>query len=99
MFHQLTILLPVASPRRPPKVIMGVRQAKYKKNIVATDCIANASVKSLMYQGSFLFTSLIRPPNNLEEKPLFEKEKIYMFKKRKGKKTTLFYCYSYIYLA
>lgn len=44
--NQLTILLPVASPRRPPKVIMGVRQAKYRKIIEAIDCRAKASVKS-----------------------------------------------------
>lgn len=67
-FYQLTILSPVASPRRPPKVMMGVKHAKYKKNVEATDCNAKASVKSLRYQGSFLFTSLIRPPNNLKEK-------------------------------
>lgn len=61
----LTIFLPVASPSRPPKVIIGAKQAKYKKIIVAIDCNAKASLKSLRYQGALRFISLMRPPNNL----------------------------------
>lgn len=62
----LTMRSSVASPRSPPNVMIGVRHAKYRKKMDATDCNANASLKSLKYQGSFLFTSLINPPNSLE---------------------------------
>lgn len=72
----------MASPRRPPKVMMGVKHAKYKKNVEATDCKAKASVKSLIYQGSFLFTSLIRPPNNLKENKIHTYIFVYIIYKR-----------------
>ena len=34
----LTILLSVADPKRPPKVMIGAKQAKYIKNRDAIDC-------------------------------------------------------------
>jgi len=43
------MLLPVAWPKRPPNVIMGDRQAKYKKIQEAMHCRASASLKSDQY--------------------------------------------------
>lgn len=71
------MLFPVASPNNPPNVMIGVKHAKYKKKIEATDWRAKASLKSLIYHGSFRFKSLARPPNNLldnkETKSIFQK--------------------------
>lgn len=60
------MLLSVASPRRPPNVIMGVRQAKYRKMKDARHWMCNASLKSLRYQGNLRLTSVLKPPNNLK---------------------------------
>ena len=43
------MLLPVAWPNRPPNVMMGERQAKYKKIHEAMHCRASASLKSDQY--------------------------------------------------
>ena len=61
----------MASPRRPPKVIIGAKQAKYKKITEAIDCNAKASLKSLKYQGVLRLMSLMRPPNHLHVKGNF----------------------------
>ena len=44
--HSLTSALNVASSRRPPKVTIGARRAKYIVMKVAKHWILNASVKS-----------------------------------------------------
>jgi hypothetical protein len=43
------MLLPVAWPNRPPNVIIGDRQAKYRKIQEAMHCRASASLKSDQY--------------------------------------------------
>ena len=40
------MFFPVASLKRPPKVMIGDRQAKYKKIKLAMHCSARASLKS-----------------------------------------------------
>lgn len=70
------MLFPVASPSKPPNVMIGVKQAKYRKKIDATDCNTKASVKSEIYQGYFRLMSLINPPNILQLKYFIENVKI-----------------------
>jgi hypothetical protein len=43
------MLFPVAWPKRPPNVIIGDRQAKYRKIQEAMHCRASASLKSGQY--------------------------------------------------
>src|SRR3954463_15513455 len=59
------MLLCVGFPSKPPNVMMGVRQAKYKNIQLAKHWLAMASVKSDQYHGAFRLMSLIKPPNSL----------------------------------
>lgn len=43
------MLLCVALPSNPPNVIIGVRQAKYRKSQEARHCVDKASLKSDQY--------------------------------------------------
>lgn len=47
LYKEFTIFLSVASDSNPPKVIMGVRQAKYKNTNDAIHWTLRASFKSL----------------------------------------------------
>ncbi len=60
------MLFPVAEPSRPPKVMIGVRQAKYRKKMEAIDWRTKASLKSDQYQGALRLMSFFRPPNHLK---------------------------------
>ena len=55
----------VAAPSRPPKVTIGVRQAKYMKKNAAMHWTWSPSFKSLTYHFAFSLISWIRPPNSL----------------------------------
>lgn len=61
------MLFPVAWPKRPPNVIMGDRQAKYKKIQEATHCMARASLKSDQYLNNDYKTACKQLHNNYFE--------------------------------
>lgn len=59
------ILFPVAEPRRPPNVMIGDKQAKYKNIHDAIHCVLSASLKSEKYHGIFRRKSFFNPPNSV----------------------------------
>ncbi len=64
----LTMFPLVASPSRPPNVMTGDMQAQYRKRMDAKHCRLMASLKSLHRKGTFLRTSLTKPPNILTDR-------------------------------
>ena len=65
------MLRSVASPNKPPNVMIGDKHAKYKNKIVDTHFTEHASLMSLQYHGALRFKSSMRPPQNLWELKFF----------------------------
>ena len=61
----MTIFWSVAYPSKPPNVMIGVKQAKYKNAIAGMHWKFKASLKSLKYHGSLRLRSPIKPPQSL----------------------------------
>jgi hypothetical protein len=72
--------LPVAWPKRPPNVIMGERQAKYKKIQEAIHCRASASLKSDQYLNNDYKTTCKWLHNNYFKYVNKQMRNVYKFK-------------------
>lgn len=62
-----TIEFLVSSARNVPKVMIGVKLAKYKNTNEAKHCMCKQSLKSDRYQGIFLLISSNNPPQILQK--------------------------------